>query len=180
MGDSRFARETHALLVVCRAAAVSSSWVAQWPSHRAPSVGTQLAACVLMIKSSHRPMGKCLVDSCPFRFSSFMMGAASNYSIMYVLSAPETSKVPIAPMGRLLTCLPRLTLAQLRTLGQLQTVRATETLQMSHRPLGKCLIDITISILFVYDGCCLELPVCSTCYLRLKLQKFPSPRWEDC
>jgi hypothetical protein len=27
------------------------------------------------------------------------MGAASNYSLMYVLSAPETSKVPIALMG---------------------------------------------------------------------------------
>ena len=37
----------------------------------------------------------------PFRFSSFFDGRfALNYSIMeYVPSAPETSKVPIAPMG---------------------------------------------------------------------------------
>jgi hypothetical protein len=48
--------ETHVLLVVCRAA-VSGSRMAEWPSHCAPSVGTQLAVCVLMLKSSHRPMG---------------------------------------------------------------------------------------------------------------------------
>ena len=53
----------------------------------------------------------------PFRFSSFMMDAASNYNQPRVRpSVPETSKVPIAPMGELLTRLPRLTLAQLRTL----------------------------------------------------------------
>ena len=41
-------------------------------------------------------------------------------------------------MGKLLTCLPRLTLAQLRTLGStIQGVRATETLQISHRPHGR-------------------------------------------
>ena len=44
--------ETHVLLVVCRAA-VSMSRLAQWPSHGAPSVGTELALCVLMFKSSH-------------------------------------------------------------------------------------------------------------------------------
>ena len=37
---------------------------------------------------------------------------------------------------------------------------------------------MSISILFVYDGCCLELPDWCTCYLCLKLQKFPWPRWE--
>ena len=48
-----------------------------------------------------------------------MMGASSKSnrtSMEYVPSAPESSKVPIAPMGKLLTRLPRLTLAQLRTL----------------------------------------------------------------
>jgi len=55
--------------------------------------------------------------TCPIRFSSFMSGAALIYHRMeYVLSAPETLKAPIAPMGELLTRLPRLTLAQLRTL----------------------------------------------------------------
>jgi hypothetical protein len=37
---------------------------------------------------------------------------------------------------------------------------------------------MSISNLIFYDGSCLELPVWSTCHLRLKLQKFPSPRWE--
>ena len=37
--------------------------------------------------------------TCPIRFSSFLMGAASSTSMEYVPSAPETSKVPIAPMG---------------------------------------------------------------------------------
>ena len=54
--------------------------------------------------------------------------ALVNYS-MYVPQRP--SKVPIAPMGKLLTRLPRLSLAQLRTLherfGELQQVRAAET-----------------------------------------------------
>jgi hypothetical protein len=47
----------HVWLVVCRAA-VSMSWVAQCPSHRAPSVGTQLPKCALMFNSSHCPDGK--------------------------------------------------------------------------------------------------------------------------
>ena len=46
--------ETHILLVVCRAA-VSLSREAQWLSRRAPSVGTQLHMCTLMLKSSHLP-----------------------------------------------------------------------------------------------------------------------------
>ena len=45
-------------------------------------------------------------------------------------------------------------------------------------PMGKGLVDMSSSILIFYDGCCLELPGWSTCHLRLKLQKFPSPRWE--
>ena len=45
-------------------------------------------------------------------------------------------------------------------------------------PMGKCLVDMSISILIFYDGCCLDLPGWSTCHLRLKLHTFPSPRWE--
>jgi hypothetical protein len=65
--------ETHVLLVVCREV-VSLSYLVRSRYHLPRSTGTQLLGCVLMFKSSHRPMGK------------------------------------------LLTCLPRLTLAQLRTL----------------------------------------------------------------
>jgi len=49
--------DTHVLLVVCREVLVSMSRVAQWPSHRAPSVGTQLPLCALISKSSHHPDG---------------------------------------------------------------------------------------------------------------------------
>jgi hypothetical protein len=117
----------------------------------------------------------------------YMIGAAF-HSMEYVPSAPETSKVPMAPMGdscfarclqgggvfvavvgtvtissctimgntaqavrvlmfkishgpmgKLLMCLPRLTLAQLQTTlwSTFQEVRATETLKTSHRPHGR-------------------------------------------
>jgi hypothetical protein len=49
--------ETHVLLVACRAV-VSMSMVAQWPSHRLPSVGTQLTLYALMFGISHRPHGR--------------------------------------------------------------------------------------------------------------------------
>jgi hypothetical protein len=55
--------ETHIVLVVCRAA-VSQSLEAQWPSHRAPSVGIQLPMCTLMLKSSHRPLGRLTCSCC--------------------------------------------------------------------------------------------------------------------
>ena len=44
--------------------------------------------------------------------------------------------------------------------------------------MGKHLVDMSISNLIFDDGCCLDLPGWSTCHLRLKLQKFPSPRWD--
>ncbi len=40
-------------------------------------------------------------------------------------------------MGKLLTCLHRLTLDNCEHFGQLQNVRATETLKSSHRPHGR-------------------------------------------
>ena len=42
------------------------------------------------------------------------------------------------------------------------------TLKSSHRPDGK--IDLSISNLIFDDECCLDLPVWSTCHLRLKHQ----------
>ena len=51
-------------------------------------------------------------------------------------------------------------------------------LQTSHRPNRKMLVDMSISILIFDDGCCLDLPVSSTCHLRLKHQNFPSPGWD--
>ena len=63
--------------------------------------------------------------------------------MQYVTSAPETSKVPIVPMGKMLTYSPRLTLAHNcgRRSGQLQAVcaaeTAAETFKVSHRLNGK-------------------------------------------
>ena len=57
--------KTHVCFASFCRAAVSLSLEEQRPSHRAPSVGTQIlhtqSMCVLMFKSSHRPMG-CLSD----------------------------------------------------------------------------------------------------------------------
>ena len=68
----------------------------------------------------------------------------------------HVQKVHIAPMGKLLTCLPRLTrLHNCERFGQLQYVRATETLKTSHRPMGNsqllvvCRAVVSILILAV-------------------------------
>jgi hypothetical protein len=77
-------------------AAVSLSAQAQWPSHRAPSVGTQHHLCVLMFKISHRPDGKvadmlALTHTCT---------TANNASVKYSRCVPQLpSQFPIAPMG---------------------------------------------------------------------------------
>ena len=94
--------------------------------------------------------------------------------------ASHVCKLPIAPMGKMLMRFLRFSLAQLRP-----TLRSTtggaclrDLAKFPSPRWGKCIIDMSISILFVYDGCCLELPGCCTCYLCLKLQKFPWPRWD--
>jgi hypothetical protein len=46
-------------------------------------------------------------------------------------------KLPTAPMGKLLTCLPRLTLAQLRTLRSTSVGACHRDLESSHRPHGR-------------------------------------------
>jgi hypothetical protein len=62
--------------------------------------------------------------------------------------------------------------------GPIRDGYASHACKLPIAPMGKCLVDMPISILIFYDGCCLDLPARSTCYLCLKLQKFPSPRWE--
>ena len=53
-----------------------------------------------------------------------------------LLCACSRSKVPIAPMGKLLTRLPDSRLHNCERFGQQQRVRAAETLKSSHRPNG--------------------------------------------
>jgi hypothetical protein len=110
------------------------SRVAQWPSHYAPSVGTQLTLCVLIFKSSKFPAPETLevpmprweetnvlLVVCPDgRRPTFCLlfagrrwcrglGWHSDHLIVHhqwEFSAHSRSKVPIAPMGALLTCPP--------------------------------------------------------------------------
>ena len=90
--------ETHVWLLVCRAVVLLSS-VALWPSHRAPSVGTQLAECALMFKISHRPDGK-IADVLASTH------ACKRFGQLQSVRAAETSKTSHGPMGKWLTCLP--------------------------------------------------------------------------
>ena len=95
------------------------------------------------------------------------------------IGACSCSKLPIAPMGipaHLPNRLSSFNSDRYLVLSGICTCQPR--LQTSHRPDGKCLVDMSISILIFDDGCCLDLPVWSTCHLRLKLQKFPLPRWD--
>ena len=101
------------------------------------------------------------------------------------------SKFPNAPMGKLLTHLLRLSLAQLRPM--LQFVRATETSNFPIAPMGKCLTPMGFSHVLrlclqgggVYIGS--GTVTFSSCtitgntvyYVRAHPQNFPSPRWEN-
>jgi hypothetical protein len=97
------------------------------------------------LHSSHRPDGK-MADVLASTHACTTVDASVNYR-GYVPQRP--CKVPMALMGKLLTCLPRLTLAQLcERFGQLQLVLATETLKTSHHPMGKwltCLPRLTLA-----------------------------------
>ena len=98
------------------------------------------------------------------------------------------SKVPIAPMGKWLTCLPRLTLAHNcgRRSGQLQSVRAAETFNVSHRPDGifTCVLRLCSQGGGVYiGGGTVTFSSCAITgntanLVRHHWQNFPSPPWE--
>ena len=113
-----------------------------------------------------------------------------------VLRARSCSKFPIALMGKLLTCLPRLTLAHMQTLwSTIQGVRATETLKMSHCPPatpanfpsppmgnsrfarwlqggGVAVFGGTVAI----SSCTISGNTATN--VRAHVQKFPSPQWD--
>jgi hypothetical protein len=246
------------LLVACRAV-VSQSFLAQWPSHRAPSEGTRLQMCVLMFKNSlalmkklltclprlacavlnlHRTCGRDLPkpSQCPhgrLTFCSLFAGrwchcrGQSNLVIVHhhweyswrcacsslkfpmvsmgnlrfclffagrrclclgwhgdlvivrhhwqhsYLCACSHSKSPIAPMGTWLTCLPRLTLAQLRTLRSTSGGACHRDLEDSHHPHGS-LADMPQSTLLfgLIFGSTRHM------YVPATPANFPSPRWD--
>jgi hypothetical protein len=163
--------ETHIVLVVCRAA-VSQSLEAQWPSHRAPSVGTQ-HLCVLMFKTSHHPMGKWL--TCLPRLTLAQLRTLRSTTVG--ACHRDLGKLPIAPMGKLLTRLPQLTLAQLRLMIWSTTAgTCRRDLQFSHRPDGK-IADVLARLTLAQLRTLRSTTVC-TCHRDL--ENFPSPQWEPC
>ena len=66
---------------------------------------------MLTLKISHRPDGK-IADVLASTHTCSTANASVNYTVG--IRAAETFMVSIAPMGKLLTCLSRLSLAQLR------------------------------------------------------------------
>jgi hypothetical protein len=117
--------------------------LAQLRTLRSTTGGT----CRRDLQLSHRPDGN-LADVLTSTLAcTTAAGALVNFS-KYVLQRP--SMFPIAPVGKLLTCLPQLTLAQLRlTLGQLQNVGAAETFNVSHLPY----VRLTFGLLFAGRWC---------------------------
>ena len=77
-----------------------------------------------------------------------MMGAASNYTSMeYVPSAPETSKVPIAPDGKIADVLAStLACATVANAPVNYSRYVPQTFKSSHRPNGK-IADVLASTL---------------------------------
>ena len=135
--------ETHVCLVVCRVA-VLLSLPAQSQSSTPKCIPIKLPMCALMLNSSHRPEGRLTFCSlfagrwCPCWGWHSVNRELPDLLQHSFLCAHSSSKLPIAPMGTLLTCLPRLTLAQLRTLRSTkQAVRAAENLKkVPIAPLG--------------------------------------------
>jgi hypothetical protein len=146
MGDSRlFAR--------CRAAA-SLSMEAQWPYHRAPSVGIQLAMCALMFKSSHRPWETdiCVLLAGWRCLCLFRHGHDNVFLDLREYSwrcARSRSKFPIAPMGN--SCF-------------------AHCLQGGGVHVSSNTRAVTITSSSIYGN--------TAQYVRAHVQKFPSPRWE--
>ena len=84
------------------------------------AVSVRARARALMIKSSHCPDGRLMFCSlfagrrCLRLFRHGHDNVFLDHRQHSLLCACSCSKVPIAPMGNLLTCLPRLSLTQLR------------------------------------------------------------------
>ena len=139
--------------------------------------------CVLTLKISHRPDGKMADVLASTPASTTAADAPVNYR-MYVPQRP--SMFPIAPMGKWLTCLPRLSLAQLRpTLRSTTDGTCHRDLEFSHRSDGR----LTFCSLFVQGGgVSVESGTVSivnsqvysnqATNVRARLQKFPLPPWE--
>jgi len=90
--------------------------------------------------------------------------------------ACSCSKVPIAPMGRLLTCLPQLSLAQLRmTLWSTTECTCRRDLKFPHCPDGRFADALAFTLAWQLRPTLLSTTVC-TCHRDLEIS--PLPPWE--
>jgi hypothetical protein len=137
---------------------------------------------------SHRPMG----DTFGSLFAGRRCPCRGWHSVHLIVhhqwehscqSARSCSTVPIAPMGKMLTRLPRLSLAQLRlTLRSTTVCTCRRGLNFSHRPHGK-IADALASTLACTTAA--DAPVnysvhLTDVYVPQRPEMFPSPPWEDC
>ena len=136
MGDSRFARclQGGGVQVYSGTVAISSCTIS---GNRAEGVHARVQKFLSCSKLPIALMGKNALLTCPIRFSSFMMGAASNYQSGVRAICARNFKSSHRPDGKLLTRLPRLTLAQLwLTLRSTTGGACRRDLKFSHRPDG--------------------------------------------
>ncbi len=139
---------------------------AAWPMLRS----TTGCTCHRDLQLSHRPI--CLAADMQF-FPPFGIKSCST-SYPYV---PALLANPHRPMGRLLTCLPRLTFAQMRpTLRSTTECMCRRDLNFSHRPDGKF-----ADVLAPTHTCTTAIMLRSTTggMCHRDLAQFPSPRWEN-
>jgi hypothetical protein len=155
---------------------------AQWPSHRAPSVGTQLAMCVLMFKSSHRPNGEIADVLAPTHSCTT---AADAFGQLQYVRAAETCNFPIAPMGnsRFARCLQGGGVAVLGGTVTISscTISGNTALNVRARPqkfpsprweiCRRACLDSRLATLA-------DIPVNYRMYVLQRPRNFPSPRWE--
>ena len=149
-----------------------------------------------MLETSHRPDGKMADALASTLACACLDSACANASVNYSWYVPQRpSKLPIAPMGRWLTCPNRLSSFNSdRYLVLSGRCTCLTRLQTSHRPDGKmpCPNGIFTCFALVLAG---RRCLCREWHGKLRVvhhhwqlsylcacsaQNFPSPRWEDC
>jgi len=105
----------HMILTICALycrAAVSMSIPALSQSSTPKCIPIKLLMCVLMLKSSHRPKGKLTLASClqgggvAVLAQSGLGGTMSIVNSQIYSNTASNVRARVAPMGKLLTCLP--------------------------------------------------------------------------
>jgi hypothetical protein len=122
---------------------------------------TGICTCQPRLQTSHRPDGNAL-PTCPNRLSSF------NWIDLWfyqgnVRCQPrlQTSHRPDGKIADALASTHACTTANALVNHSGYVLQRPCNVPIA--PMGKCLVDMSISILIFYDGCCLELPGWSTC-----------------